>query len=166
MRPLSGPGSQTSKYTTVGTFIELGKVLANIIGVRDARMMGSLWWSLVDATPVCTGYARASWFVTTGIVKSRNPNTPRPKIGKKAEGGWDCKEVYDLPEYPEVIYKYTAPGARKASVWYIVNLAPYMEILNTGTSKKKSANHAGWINNIVAQHVIKAQQGQIYGDGK
>jgi len=156
MRPISGPGSQTSEsgYTEVGSFKELGRVITNIIGVRQVNLIGAMWFDLVEATPVCTGYARGSWFVTTGIVKSKNP------LGRRADTD-ECKRLYDYPTYPEVLYKYSKPGARKVTTWYIVNLAPYMEILNTGTSKKKAANYQGWINDIVSKHVIGAKIGQI-----
>lgn len=149
MRPFSGKGSQTSKYTEIGSFVEAGRILANIIGVKQKMFVYQLWYDLVYATPVCTGYARASWFATPGIPKTKNPNKPRPST-------WDCQIIYDPPKPPE-LEKYT----KNFSVWYIVNLAPYMEELNTGVSKKGYGNYAGWINDIISKHVSKAAMGQM-----
>lgn len=149
MRPLSGKGSQTSKYTDINTFVEAGRILANIIGVKQKAFMEQLWLDLVDATPVCTGYARASWFATPGIPKTKNPNGYRATT-------WDCKILYSYPDRPNL-----AKYKRNFSSWYIVNLAPYMEELNTGVSKQHGANYAGWINDIVSKNVTKAVLGQI-----
>jgi len=130
---------------TVKNFFEAGVIIAELAEVKSKNVMGSIWLDLVEATPVCSGYARGSWFVTPNIPKRTNPLGPPPEINLDMD---HCTEKYSYPSYPN-LKRYT----RNFSKWYIVNLAPYVEGLNNGDSKKASS---GWVEDAISARLLRS----------
>ncbi len=120
-------------------FIEVGRVLTALVDVRKNKFVEDLFNELVEKTPVCTGYARASWYATPGIPKTKNDIKP-----KKVKG---CTVVYPKAKLNLSKYK------KKWTYWYITNLAPYAQKLEEGHSAQAPAN---WIKDTVAKHIIEA----------
>lgn len=124
----------------VNSFLEAGNLVAQLIEVKKRRFLVDLWNDLVDNTPVCTGYARASWFISPVQPRKKNPN------GKRDPEAY-CRVQYPRPFSPNLT-KYK----RNYTRWFIVNLAPYIEDLNNGSSRQADA---GWVNDIVARNISK-----------
>ena len=124
---------------TATTFTAAGKFLTEMVDAKNRKFVENLANDLIDATPVCTGYARASWYVTPGIPKSVNDVAPvKQSDGKKCIG--------QIPKKTISLSRYKGNFGQ----WYIVNLAEYIKPLNDGSSKKAPP---GFIDDIIFRHV-------------
>lgn len=109
------------------------------VGIATSFLMEEMTQDLVYATPICTGYAGASWYVTPDNEKEGN----------------DVKYLGDdvncLHQYPKKTI--SVPRYNKIhSNWFIVNFANYIGFLNEGGSKQQDV---GWIQDIVKKHSLK-----------
>jgi hypothetical protein len=125
---------------TASTFTSAGKFLTEMVDARNKEFVEDLANDLISNTPVCTGYARASWYVTPQIPKIINDVKP---IDFK---GTTKKCIGQIPKKTINLRKYK----RNFSLWYIVNLAPYIKKLNEGSSKKAPP---GFIDDIIFKHI-------------
>ena len=117
------------------TFSDVAKVISEVVEATNREFLMDTWQELVDATPVKTGKARASWFVS--------PNLPH------------------LKELPDAHYPYPAPPdlnryTRNFSLWYIANTAHYIGQLNRGSSRQAPA---GFVDTIIKRNVDRANRG-------
>lgn len=104
---------------------ELEKELKDITDQINTELMNGILygWNLVTAgTPVDTGRARASWFVSVDVL----PVNSKPK----AKGGG---RVYPDPPPPDFTF-----DIRSQRHLYIVNNVNYIEFLEYGTPKMEA----------------------------
>jgi len=115
-------------------------LVTNLIGKRTAALVQDMTQELINNTPVCTGYAQASWYASPGAVISKNTVTYLgdyvPCLGQIPI------KIINLSKYNKIYHQ-----------WFVVNLAPYIEGLNEGTSKKQP--NTGWIDDIVFKYSLK-----------
>ena len=94
-------------------------VLAEIVKAKKHSVLLEVWNGLVDVTPVDTGKARASWFITPGF----------PATKELPDG------IYSRPQEPD-LSRYSKNFTR----WLIANTAHYLKYLNDdGHSKQAPA---------------------------
>lgn len=114
----------------VRNFFEAANLVAELVEVKQRQFLLDTWNELVDATPVLTGKARASWFLSPGF----------PKTIELPDG------VYGRPVEPNL-----AQYKRNHTRWLIANTAPYIAQLNAGNSRQAPA---GFVNRIIARNVV------------
>jgi hypothetical protein len=112
-------------------FYEAGRIVAEFLHVKNRTFLLHTWQDLVNTTPVKTGKARASWFVSPGF-----------PITKELPDG-----IYAKPTAPD-LGQYNPRHTR----WLISNTAPYIEKLNRGSSKQAPA---GFIQSAIYRNLIK-----------
>lgn len=118
---------------------QIRRAFEQVLSDRVKRRVDYLANRLIDATPVCTGYARASWKVKPNVAETDN-DTPEPD--RKA----GCQEQIPRPVVDLTKYK------RPIFVWYVSNLAPYIQDLEHGSSKKANP---GWIRDTATAAALK-----------
>lgn len=115
-------------------FIEVGQALTELIDVKERRTVYNIWTELVDHTPVCSGKAAYSWFVSPNspITKDRLPAPPIPDdecvriyVDPRSEGRYRGGPKVYFPEY-----------TRNYTKWFINNPVDYIGDLNDGKSDK------------------------------
>lgn len=116
---------------TLKSFHSLRNSVAHIIDVQSRNFLLDTWQDLVDTTPVDTGKARASWFISPGI-----PHT------KELIPGF----------YPKPILPKLERFKKNYKQWYIANTAPYIGKLNNGYSKQAPA---GFIQTAIQRNIAK-----------
>lgn len=115
----------------VDSFVEAGKIIAHLVEAKKKDFLYALWEELVDLTPVDTGKARASWFISGGA-----PTTKELPSGN-----------YGYPSRPELDrYK------RNYTKWYLTNTAPYIKYLNNGHSEQAPA---GFVQMAMQKVIIR-----------
>jgi len=60
---------------TLNSFTQAGKFAQKVVSKRFNEMAMDMYSELVEATPVCTGFASASWYITPQIPKTKNENS-------------------------------------------------------------------------------------------
>lgn len=116
---------------TVDNFNDATKLVAHFIEVHTTHFLHDLWSELVSTTPVKSGKARASWFVSP--VKPHTKELP--------------KGNYGYPERPN-LNRYKLKYKR----WYLANTAPYIGKLNRGYSKQAPT---GFVERAISKVVSK-----------
>ena len=120
-------------------FNDIIPAVTKMTGKKTSEFIESLTQELIDTTPVCTGYAQASWYATPQAVKTKN-EVAYPGNWVKCDGRIPRKEI-NLTRYDKIYGE-----------WFIVNLAPYISDLNEGSSKQRDV---GWIEDIITKHALK-----------
>jgi len=115
----------------VDSFKEAGKLIAHFVDVHTKDFLYDLWFELVELTPVDTGRARASWYVTGGA----------PKRVVLPDGQYDFPSPPDLDKYK-----------RNYTKWFVSNTAPYIEFLNAGHSRQAPS---GFIQQAIAKVTLR-----------
>ena len=118
----------------VNSFSDMIGHVTKLVEVKKRNFLMSAWKDLVDYTPVISGKARASWFIS--------PNLPHSKELPTGTHGYPT---------PPNLDKYK----RNFSVWYIANTAPYMSKLNEGGSTQLGGQE-GWIDAIILRNIARA----------
>jgi len=116
---------------SIDRFEQFGDILLHAIDVTNKEVVLALWNGLVDGTPVKSGLAHASWFISAG----------RPVTKKLSPGS------YSRPSQPD-LGRYT----RNYTKWFVVNTADHIQRLNDGYSRKAPA---GFIESTVNNVGIK-----------
>lgn len=113
------------------SLVEVGRLVAEFLHVKQRKFLLATWNDLVDTTPVKTGKARASWFISPGFPFSR----------EIPDGNYARPIEPDLAKY-----------STKHTRWLISNTAPYIESLNRGSSRKAPA---GFVQSAIYKNLIK-----------
>lgn len=117
-------------------FIHSSGILTTLVGVIQRKIVYNIWDELVDHTPVCSGKAAYSWFVSPNIpiTKDRLPNPIRPNSGE------ECERFYEDPRQEGRYFggpkKYFPEYKRNFGLWHINNPVNYIDSLNRGNSLK------------------------------
>lgn len=121
-----------SSITNVKSFAEAGKYVEKLVDEKNREVVYDIWKEVVSWTPVCSGKAAASWFVSPGIpvTKDRIPNPPW-------RSGDDCVRIYDDPTLSITSHKQLLGKYKKNyKNWFISNPVDYIQSLNSGSSVK------------------------------
>lgn len=115
----------------VTKFSEAGKLISKLVNVQSRQFLLDTWTDLVNTTPVKTGKARASWFISPGA----------PTTRELASGTYGYPETPNLDKYK-----------RNWTKWYITNTAPYIQFLNAGHSQQAPV---GFIELAIQKNIIR-----------
>jgi hypothetical protein len=115
---------------------EFGSVMLKLLNDKNAEFMENAWDEVVRSTPVASGYARANWFVS-------------PKSPKSTPLSRNKNKKYAYPSKDKNVNL----GKRNYTSYFLSNPAPYISVLNSGSSNQAPAM---FIQRAVLRAVIEA----------